>query len=256
MARRRSSPAKTVTGPQLILDLGHRPALGREDFLVAPGNRVAVDWIDRWPDWPQPGLALYGDPGSGKTHLGHVWRSLSGAVLLEPGTLLAAEPPELLGDATTCFLDDGDSLWDPAVHGGARADEGERRLLHVFNMLAQRGGHMLFAGRAAPARWPIALPDLRSRLAALPAVALGPPDEQLIEAVLVKLFADRQLAVEPAVVRYLVRRMERSLAAARGLVAAIDRESLRAGRPVTVRFVADVMARGGFATEGGGSDEG
>jgi len=245
-ARRPDSPAEAAAGPQLVLELGHRPALGREDFLVAPGNRTAVDWIDRWPEWPQPGLALYGDPGAGKTHLSQVWRSLSGAVALDPRTLLSAEPPELLGDATACVFDDGEALWQPTAGRGAATDEGERRLLHVFNMIVQRGGHMLFAGRAAPARWPIALPDLRSRLAALPAVALGPPDEALIEAVLVKLFADRQLAVEPAVVNYLLRRMERSFAAARALVAAIDRESLRAGRQVTVPFVGELLARGGF----------
>lgn len=249
--RRRSSPAETVTGPQLILELGHRPALGREDFLVAPSNRTAVEWIDRWPDWPQPGLALYGDPGAGKTHLTKVWRRSSGAVVLDPRALDDEEPPELLGDAAACVLDDAEALYGPA----APRQEGERRLLHIFNMMSQRGGHILFASRAAPARWPIALPDLRSRLAALPAVALGPPDERLIEAVLVKLFADRQLAVEPAVVRYLVRRMERSFAAARNLVAAIDRESLRAGRPVTVPFIAELITRGGFAAEGGGSDE-
>jgi chromosomal replication initiation ATPase DnaA len=248
-ARRPSGPADAVAGPQLVLDLGHRPALEREDFLVAPSNQVAVDWIDRWPDWPQPGLALYGDPGAGKTHLSHVWRSLSGAVALDPPALLAAEPPELLGDAEACVFDDGEALWQPAAEGASATQEGERRLLHVYNMIVQRSGHMLFAGRAAPARWPIALPDLRSRLAALPAVALGPPDEALIEAVLVKLFADRQLAVEPAVVRFLVSRMERSFAAARALVAAIDRESLSAGRQVTVPFVSEILARGGFGAD-------
>lgn len=247
MTGRRNRPgAETVTGPQLILDLGHRPALGREDFLVAPGNQLAVDWIDRWPDWPQPGLALHGDPGAGKTHLTHVWQGRSAALRLAPRTLLAGEPPELLGDAKACVLDEAEALWDST----ASRQEGERRLLHVFNMMNQRGGHMLFAGREAPARWPIALPDLRSRLAALPAVALGQPDEQLIEAVLVKLFADRQLAVEPAVVRYLLRRMERSFAAARALVAAIDRESLRSGRPVTVPLVGEVMAREGRGEDG------
>lgn len=253
-----------MTGPQLILDLGHRPALGREDYLVAPGNQVAVEWIDRWPDWPQPGLALYGDAGAGKTHLTQVWQSRSGAVVLDSQALLAKEPPELLGDAGACVLDDAEALWAAAEWPQPKAGpdrkalrhEGERRLLHVFNMMAQRGGHILFASRAAPARWPFALADLRSRLAALPAVALGPPDEQLIEAVLVKLFADRQLAVEPAVVRYLLRRMERSFAAARSAVEAIDRESLRSGRPVTVPFVSEVLARGGFDSGDGGEDEG
>jgi len=225
--------------------------LGREDFLVAPSNRVAVDWIDRWPDWPQPGLALHGDPGAGKTHLSHVWQGRSGAVRLDPEALLAAEPPELLGDAPACVFDRAEALWEPA----AVPQEGERRLLHLFNMISQSGGHILLVGRAAPARWPIALADLRSRLAALPAAALGPPDEALIEAVLVKLFADRQLAVEPAVVRYLLRRMERSFSAARAVVAAIDRESLRSGRQVTVPFVGELLAQGGLAVEADGPED-
>ena len=248
MARRTSSlveraGARGAGASQLVLDLGHRPALGREDFLVADSNQVAVEWIDRWPDWPQPGLALYGEPGAGKTHLTQVWRSLSGAVALEPRALLETEPPELLGAAGACVLDDAEALWAADEPEAAR-HEGERRLLHVFNIMAQRGGHLLVAGRAAPARWPIALPDLRSRLATLPAVELGGPDERLIEAVLVKLFADRQLTVEPAVVSYLLRRMERSFAAARALVAALDEDSLRSGRPVTVPLARTLLEQG------------
>ncbi len=231
-----------MSGTQMILDLGHRPALGREDFLVAPSNQVAVDWIDRWPDWPQPGLALHGEPGAGKSHLTRVWQAASGARLLDPEDFRALDPPELLGEAQTCVLDEAERLFE------AESDraETERKLLHVYNMMVQRQGHVLFAGRAAPARWPVALPDLASRLAALPAVALGRPDEALIEAVLVKLFADRQLAVDATVVRYLVRRMERSFASTREIAAAIDRESLRGGRPITVPFAREVLEQVGF----------
>ena len=222
-----------TTGPatQLVLDLGHRPALGREDFLVAPSNEIAVGWIDRWPDWPGGGLALHGAPGSGKTHLLQVWRAASGAVALDAAALAEAEPPELLGEARACALDGADALTGPA----------ERNLLHLYNLLNQRGGHMLVAAGRPPARWPDALPDLRSRLAALPAVELGAPDETLIAAVLVKLFDDRQLRVEPALVHYLTTRMERSFAAARALVEALDRASLRARRPVTVRLAREVL---------------
>lgn len=231
---------------QLVLDLGHRPALGREDFLVAPSNEVAVEWIDRWPDWPQPGLALYGAPGSGKTHLTHVWRSASGAVAVDGRSLSSREPPELLGDARACVLDGTDDLFsEPSTPDAQVRKEDERRLLHLYNMVVQRGAHILIAARQAPARWPVGLPDLRSRLAALPAVALGPPDERLIEAVLVKQFADRQLVVDASVVRYLLPRMERSLAAARALVQAIDEESLRGGRQITVPLVREVLARRG-----------
>ncbi len=219
---------------QLPLELAPRPALGREDFLVAPSNEVAVAWIDRWPDWPGPVLALYGSPGCGKTHLCQVWRAASGAVEIDGPRLARAEPPELLGAARACVLDDAE-----AILGGEAAVA--ERLLHLFNSVVERGGQVLLAARAAPARWPCGLADLGSRLAAATAVRLEAPDDGLMEAVLVKLCADRQLAVGEEVLRYLLARMERSFAAARSLVAALDRASLAEGRAVTVPLARQVL---------------
>ena len=229
---------------QLPLELAPRPALGRDDFLVAPSNRVAVAWIDRWPDWPGPALALYGPPGCGKTHLCQVWRAASGAVEIDADRLARAEPPELLGTARTIVLDDAEALLGSAGVDGAEVD-GENaeaeRLLHLFNSVVERGGQLLLTGRAAPARWPCGLADLGSRLAAATAVRLAAPDDALIEALLVKLCADRQLAVGEEVLRYLLARMERSFAAARALVAALDRASLAESRAVTVPLARRVL---------------
>jgi chromosomal replication initiation ATPase DnaA len=213
-----------VTAPaQLPLELGHRPALAREDFLVAPSNEVAVAWIDRWPDWPAHALALYGPPGSGKTHLCQVWRQASGAISIDAAQLRSDEPPAYLGSATACVVEDV---------AGCLADEPEvaRRLLHLYNMMRERSGFLLLCDREAPARWNCPLADLRSRLSGTQAVALGEPDESLVEAVLVKLFADRQLDVGMEVVRFLLLRIERSFAAARRAVSAIDRAALTAKR--------------------------
>ncbi len=228
---------------QLPLELAPRPALGREDFLVAPSNEVAVAWIDRWPDWPGPALALYGPPGSGKTHLCQVWRAASGAVEIDGSRLAEAEPPELLGAARACVLDDADAVLAGAGMAGGMAGEAAmaERLLHLHNSLAERGGQLLLTGRAAPARWPCRLADLSSRLAAAAAARLEAPDDALMEALLVKLCADRQLLIGAEVVRYLLARMERSFAAARALVAALDRASLAEGRAVTVPLARRVL---------------
>ncbi len=220
---------------QLPLALELRPALGRDDFLVAPGNEVAVAWIDRWPDWPGPALALYGPPGCGKTHLCQVWRAMSGAVQADAAALDANQPPELLGAARACVLDGAEAAL------GVDAER-ERRVLHLYNLLSERGGHLLVTGRDAPARWACALPDLGSRLAAMTAARLAAPDDALIEAVLVKLFADRQLRVGSEVVRFLSARMERSFEAARALVAALDRAALADRRAVTVPLARRVLA--------------
>lgn len=228
-----------MTSPaQLPLDLGHRPALAREDFLVAPSNEVAVAWIDRWPDWPANALAIFGPPGSGKTHLCQVWRQASGAIEVDAEMLRRDEPAAYLGDAEggvgACVVED--------VAGCLAAEpEVARRLLHLYNMMLERRGFLLLSDREAPARWDCPLADLRSRLSGMQAVALGEPDDALIEVVLVKLFADRQLAVSAEVVRFLSARIERSFAAARRVVAAIDRAALAKRRQITVPLARDVL---------------
>ena len=220
---------------QLTLDLPQRPALGRADFVVAPCNETAVAWIDRWPDWPHPVLAVHGPPASGKSHLARVWRQASGAAEVTPERLNAAEPPELLGADALLVFEDVDRFL--AAAGQAE----EERLLHLYNLVLQTGGQLLLTAAAAPARWRCNLPDLGSRLAAAHAVELGAPDDALIEALLIKLFSDRQLRVGPQVVRYLLARVERSFAALGAVVAAVDRAALSDHREITVPLVRRVV---------------
>jgi chromosomal replication initiation ATPase DnaA len=215
---------------QLPLDLGHRASFSGEDFLVAPCNQAAVAWLDRWPDWPGPGLAVHGAAGCGKTHLAHVFQARSAARLLSPADLLLAPAPLLLAGAKAAILDGSPPL-------------AERALLHFYNHIAESGGHLLIVAREAPARWPIELPDLASRLAALPAVRIDPPDDRLMEALLIKLFADRQLAVPPEVVTYLTTRVERSFEAVRRIVSHLDRESLARRRAVTLPLAREIVER-------------
>lgn len=227
-----------MTERQLLFDLGHRTALGREDFLVAPSNELAVAWVDRWPDWPGPALALHGPAGCGKSHLGEVWRAASKAVRIDAAHLTGGSPPAVLGGASAAVVEGAETAL--ATSDGLAP----QLLLHLYNMLAERGGHLLLTGRRPPVRWACRLADLRSRLAAAQAVAMGAPDDALLEAVLVKQFADRQLKVPPEVVAYLLARMERSFDGLRSLVARLDRAALEARRTITVPFVRDFLAGG------------
>jgi chromosomal replication initiation ATPase DnaA len=218
---------------QLPLDLPHRPALGRGDFLVASSNAAAVAWIDRWPDWPGAALAVTGPSGSGKSHLAEVWRQASGAAWIGPAELAAHPADRLLGPARALLVEGADAGMTP------RAEE---ELLHLYNLLAERRGHLLLTARRAPKRWGVGLPDLASRLATATVAELGPPDDGLLQAVLVKLFHDRQLSVGPGVVEYLQRRMPRSFAAARLAVEAMDAHALAHRRKITVAVARDVLS--------------
>jgi chromosomal replication initiation ATPase DnaA len=206
---------------QIPLDLEYRPALDMADFVIAPGNREAVAWIDRWPDWPSHALAIHGPKGSGKTHLAHVWQARSGAVFL---------PHAPAEDVPQAVVLDEPQGWPEAA------------VLHLYNRLREAGGHLLIVSAIPPARWPVALPDLASRLAGMPAVALAAPDDDLLVAVMAKQFADRGLEVNEDVLRYVASRVERSFAAAADIVARIDRAALAQQRKVTLALARTCIA--------------
>jgi chromosomal replication initiation ATPase DnaA len=218
---------------QLAFDLGHRAAHGREDFLVAPSNHDAVTWIDLWPDWPAPALVLYGPAACGKTHLSAVWRERVGAVLIEPDELTTAAASDLIKRGKHFVIDPV----DPWI--GDR--DAETTLFHLFNLAREQKKTMLLTMRAAPVHLEFSLADLSSRLRGAPAAPIQPPDEMLLGAVLVKMFADRQLALAPDVLNYILPRMERSFAAARDLVERADRLALAEKRAVSVPLVRQVL---------------
>jgi chromosomal replication initiation ATPase DnaA len=214
---------------QLALALEHRPALGASDFLVAAANRDAVAWIDRWPDWPATALVLHGPPACGKSHLVAVWCARAGAPALAAAHLGALGPEAALAGHPGLAIEDADRGVD------------ETALFHLFNMATERRLKLLLSGRAPPGRWRIALPDLDSRLSALPAVGIAAPDDDLLAAVIVKLFADRQLDVAADVVEFLLARIERSFAAAGRVVDALDRAAMARRRRVTVALAREIL---------------
>ena len=207
---------------QLPLDLGHQTAMGRDEFVRAPCNENALLWIERWPDWPATGLALYGSPGCGKTHLAEIWRERSAARSIEAAAMTVHNPLELISDAKALVVEN------------LPADVPEQALLHLYNLIGERGGHILFTALDPPARIGFRLPDLLSRLRAMPAISIADPDDMVLAAVMQKMFDDRQLPVSEDIVRFLLTRMERSYSAARSLAAEIDRLALAEKRQVTI----------------------
>lgn len=205
---------------QLVFELPHRAAMGLEDFLVSDSNAAAVALVDRWPDWPIGAAILVGPPGSGKTHLANVWQLRTGATP-HRAALLTRESVPAVASADAVIIENIQTLADEAA------------LFHLLNLVREQRLQVLLTTDKAPGDLPVSLPDLHSRLKALPLASIEPPDDALLRAVLVKLFADRQLSVEPHIIDYVLVRMERSMSAAERFVAEADRLALVLQRRVT-----------------------
>ncbi len=216
---------------QLAFDLPLDPRYGREDFLVSPSNERAYAVIERWPAWPEPILHLTGPEGSGKSHLASIWATDAHAWTIDAFEISGERVPHLVSNGALVVED---------------ADQGERdeaALFHLLNLSRERGAFVLLTSAAPVDAWGIRTRDLLSRLRLAPSIALDPPDDALLKAVLVKLFVDRQLVVDTSVVDYLALRIERSLSRAAETVIALDREALSRGRRITRAMAAEILGQ-------------
>ncbi|WP_181703637.1 hypothetical protein [Chthonobacter albigriseus] len=222
---------------QLPLALPHEAALGRADFLVGESNADATSFIDAWPDWPALVVLLIGPSGSGKSHLARAWADRSAAPIVVAEDLAGQDPMKLVGRGAVA-VEDAD---DPAMD--------ETALFHLLNAARGRGASVLITAHSVPADWGLTLPDLLSRLRAAQPAILGPPDDDLLRRVLVKLFSDRQMEPDIGLIDFVLARMERSFAAANRIVEALDRESLARGRRVTKAMAAEFLGVGSEADD-------
>jgi chromosomal replication initiation ATPase DnaA len=219
-----------ATSPrQLALALEHAENFARDDFLEGSSNEAALALVTRWPDWPDRTTVLVGPEGSGKSHLAAIWAAEAGARFVAARGLAYADVPAALATGALVIED----LAEHAVD--------ERALFHLLNLAREEGAFMLLTARTPPATWTTAIRDLASRLRALPAVTVAPPDDALLRAVIVKMCADRQLSIDETLVGYLTTRINRSFAAAREAVEWLDHEALRQQRPVTRALASELF---------------
>ena len=216
---------------QLTFDLPTRPALERGDFFIANSNALALAMIEDCENWPQNKHLLVGPKGSGKTHLANVWANQRGARVIASRDIADQAVEEYA--AQDLVIDDVPSLL------GERSREAT--LFHIHNLCLANGNALLMTGTGDVSTWNCVLPDLASRLNGTRTARLDPPDDILFQALLAKLFADRQLFPPPDVFPYLLLRLERSYDAAQMAVNHIDRAALSRKRAITRSFVASII---------------
>lgn len=213
---------------QVPLDFPFRPSYRKEDFIIAPSNREAYQWVTTWPSWPDRVFFLHGPEGSGKKHLAHIW-----AAMAEARFLVQAEEVEKILDGTyteKAFVVDLASVSLPEI-----------LFFHLLNHIREHNKWLLIIAENTKKRLGYNLPDLNSRLAALPSATLQEPDDELMGALIFKLFSDRQLQVGEDVVRYLLTRIERSFPAIHVMVERIDEEALRLQQNITIPLIRDIF---------------
>ena len=217
-----------MSAEQIPFDIPLREAFEAEDYLVTATNAAAVGWIDRWPDWGDSHcVILYGTAGCGKTHLSHVWQHKSGAARARLDQI--------------SFSESHDNLIVEDIDKDIQSPPFQEKLFHLYNWQKEKGGMLMLTARSHPNDWPLSLPDLSSRMLASMILEIGPPDDELLTAVIVKQFMDRQINVPIEVVQYLIPRIERSFEAARDIVSKIDILALVRKRKITVPLIRELL---------------
>jgi chromosomal replication initiation ATPase DnaA len=210
---------------QSALAIFDEPNYSAAGFVAAASNAKALAWLNSTGEWPGGRLALWGDAGCGKTHLLHLWVERTGATFWRGAELRAF--PDL--PSSGIALDDA-------------AATDERALFHLLNASAEADLPLLMASRSAPGRWPVQLPDLRSRLRAITAVEVGAPDDSLLRALLPRLLAQRLIRLPEPVLVWLLSRLPRTVPLLNEAVAKLHAVALEHHREITVPMARDVLA--------------
>lgn len=225
---------------QMLLDLPVKPNYSEIDYVESSCNWEATQWIYRWPDWPMKMIAIYGEPGCGKTHLAHIWQGKTGARFLTSHDIPNLSPQDALEEASAIILDDADFLFQKEESQDTAATE--NWMFHFYNLAKEKGVDLLLCSLLPPTQWTVTLPDLRSRLATILSVSVNPPDEEALKAVLFKLCSERGMTLSVDVGEYILRRVERSFDRIRSLVAILDHHTLSQHRQLTLGLVREVFS--------------
>ena len=220
---------------QLYFPFPQKTSFSREDFFVSQSNQEAIHWIESWP-WQHPILSLSGPTHSGKTHLGHIWSEIAhqAEILTWPFCFDAFE--SLKGKNLVLDFDN----FSPQEQPLSSADE--EALFHFYNRVLENKNSVLWISNPPPSQWDnIKLPDLRSRLRAIPAVFVKQPDDQLLSMIYIKKFHDLQWKVSPKIIQYLISHGPRSYKEIELLIDRLSEKLLEEKKTLSLLMIKSVL---------------
>ena len=220
---------------QLSLNLKKKGIYEKDDFLVSSSNKVAYKLVNSWPEWRSRKIIIFGDSGTGKTHLSKIWQKNTSAIILNLNQLKKIKFESFFKKKNIFIIENISDFFDKI--NNKEKNNLEKQLLHFYNLIEEKKGYLLLTSLIAPKLWKISLPDLKSRILSSIAVKIKKPNDQLLSSVLVKLFVDKQILIDKKIIKFIVYRSERSFANLENIVNKIDKQSLITKKKININFV-------------------
>ena len=220
---------------QLSLNLKKKGIYEKDDFLVSSSNKEAYKLVNSWPEWRSRKIIIFGDRGTGKTHLSKIWQKNTSAIILNLNQLKKIKFESFFKKKNIFIIENISDFFDKI--NKKEKNNLEKQLLHFYNLIEEKKGYLLLTSLIAPKLWKISLPDLKSRILSSIAVKIKKPNDQLLSSVLVKLFVDKQILIDKKIIKFIVYRSERSFANLENIVNKIDKQSLITKKKININFV-------------------
>ena len=220
---------------QLSLNLKKKGIYEKDDFLVSSSNKEAYKLVNSWPEWRSRKIIIFGDSGTGKTHLSKIWQKNTSAIILNLNQLKKIKFESFFKKKNIFIIENISDFFDKI--NNKEKNNLEKQLLHFYNLIEEKKGYLLLTSLIAPKLWKISLPDLKSRILSSIAVKIKKPNDQLLSSVLIKLFVDKQILIDKKIIKFIVYRSERSFTSLQSLVNKIDEQSLITKKKININFV-------------------
>ena len=220
---------------QLSLNLKKKGIYEEDDFLVSSSNKEAYKLVNSWPEWRSRKIIIFGDRGTGKTHLSKIWQKNTSAIILNLNQLKKIKFESFFKKKNIFIIENISDFFDKI--NKKEKNNLEKQLLHFYNLIEEKKGYLLLTSLIAPKLWKISLPDLKSRILSSIAVKIKKPNDQLLSSVLIKLFVDKQILIDKKIIKFIVYRSERSFANLENIVNKIDKQSLITKKKININFV-------------------